>query len=217
MPDKQKTLDAELIFGALRREKQWKITAAFMGAVAVGAIGVAGYVIINLTPPPPVVVPYDPNTGLALPNAAVRAVSLGEEESVVQASVYRYVVDRETYNQLDNDVRINRAIKMSEGVALGSLRRHWNSASESYIPKQLGDKTQIEVNVTSISRVSSDRMQIRLHKTRVTPDGRTTGRFTIVLKYAFEANEEKTLAAVWENPLGFKVLEYNISADRLGG
>lgn len=217
MADNQKTLDAELIFGALRREKQWKIATAVMTFVAISAIGVAAYVITGLRPPPPVVVPYDPNTGLSLPNAAVRSVSLGEEESVVQASVYRYVIDRETYNQLDNDVRIQRALTMSEGTALATLKRLWNSASENYIPKHLGDKTRVEVNITSISRISSDRMQVRLFKTRVTPDGRTTGRFSIVLKYAFEANEEKTLAAVWQNPLGFKILEYNISADRMGG
>ena len=45
------------------------------------------------------IVPFDSETGMALPNAMVEAVSLTERPAIIEAQVYRYVIDRETYNQ----------------------------------------------------------------------------------------------------------------------
>lgn len=216
MSDAAQTLTAEVIYGAFRREKQWKLAFAGMAVVAGVATLSAAYVVTSFTPPAPVVVPYDVNTGVAMRNAAVEAISLSEDDAIISASIYRYVVDRETYNQVDNDVRVRRAMEMSEGAALAGLRRLWNSATPSYPPEVYGDRSVIEVNVTGIARITNDRAQVRMVKRLITPDGVNEGAFTSVLKFAFEPGEEKTLEAVWQNPLGFQIQEYSITADKKG-
>jgi type IV secretion system protein VirB8 len=205
-----------VIYGTFRREKQWKIAFAGMATVASIAILSAAFVITSFTPPAPIVIPYDVSTGFAVRNAAVEAISLSEDDAIISASIYRYIVDRESYNQLDNDIRIKRAMDMSESAALTGLRRLWNSAGSNYPPEIYGNRATIEVNVTGIIRITNDRAQVRMTKRLITPDGVNEGAFTSVLKFAFEPSEEKTLEAVWQNPLGFKIQDYSITADKKG-
>ena len=101
-------IEEELIYGARRREKVWKVVAlvcALFGAA--GCLAAAAVAVLDVDAPP-ALVPYDPETGMALPEATVAAVSLAERPAVIQAQVFRYVTDRETYNQLDNDLRVRR-------------------------------------------------------------------------------------------------------------
>ncbi len=99
-------VEEELIHGALRREQLWKMIG--LGGAGFGVLGclAAAAVALMVETPPPVVVPYDPETGLALPNATVETVSLAERPAIIVAQIYRYIVERETYNQLDNDLRV---------------------------------------------------------------------------------------------------------------
>ncbi|SFD14611.1 virB8 family protein [Tropicimonas isoalkanivorans] len=208
------TIEEELIFGAMRREKQWKLATLFAGLVAMGSLVAAAIVVLSYTPPPPVLIPYNPETGMAMPNATVRSISLAEREAVIEAAVYRYVIDRESYNQIDNDLRIRRALSQSSGRARTSLSAAWDSGNASYPPARYGDRAEIQVNVLSISHITNDRAQIRLQKRLVSPDGLREGDFTIVLAYDFDPATQKSLEAVWQNPFGFTVTDYNITSDK---
>lgn len=212
--DPQTVLDAEVIYGAQRRERVWQLSFAGMTAVAVLSLGAAAFVVAAVRPPAPIIVPFDPNTGMAVPNAAVGAISLDERSAVVQSLVYQYVVDRETYNQLDNDIRINRALQRSHGAARRGLVRQWDSGSDDYLPRVYGAKTSVETVVTSITIIDEGRLQVRMRKRLRSPDGETLGNFTANVAYTFEPGEERTLEAVWQNPLGFVVNKYSIFADR---
>lgn len=208
------TIEEELIFGAMRREKQWKLATLIAGLVAMGSLVAAAIVVLSYTPPPPVLIPYNPETGIAMPNATVRSISLAEREAVIEAAVYRYVIDRESYNQIDNDLRIRRALSQSSGRARASLSAAWDSGNTSYPPARYGDRAEIQVNVLSISHITNDRVQIRLQKRLVSPDGLREGDFTIVLAYDFDPATQKSLEAVWQNPFGFTVTDYNITSDK---
>lgn len=91
-------VEEELIHGALRREQLWKIGISGAGFGVLGCLAAAAVALMVGTPPP-VVVPYDPETGLALPNATVETVSLAERPAIIEAQIYRYIVERETYNR----------------------------------------------------------------------------------------------------------------------
>ncbi len=215
MADTAKTiLEAEVIYGAQQREKFWKIATAGMTTTAIFAIGIAGAVMIWHRPPAPVVVPFDPATGMAVPNANVVGVTLNERTAVVQSLVYQYVIDRETYNQIDNDIRINRALSRTEGTARQGLVGLWDSGSEGYLPDRYGDRTQVEVVVTGITLLDEGRVQVRMRKLLTNPDGSTTGNFTAIIGYDFDPNTQPTLEAVWRNPLGFTVTQYELYGDR---
>lgn len=207
-------LEEEVIFGALRRERLWQWIGVGSVVTALVAIGTSAVVIMAYRPPAPVVVPFDPATGVAVPNAAVGSLRLDEERAVIEALAFQYVVDRETYNQIDNDIRITRALARTVGTAKAELRGLWDSSREGNWPSRYGARTQISVSITGIALLGGDRVQIRMRKRLTNPDGFTEGGFTAVLKYEFRAGEEKTLEAVWQNPLGFTVSEYALSAER---
>ena len=146
-------MEEELVYGALRREKQWK--ALGLGGAAFGVLGclAAAAVAILDVDPPPALVPYDPATGLALPNATVAPVSLQERPAIIEAQVFGYVMDREVYNQVDNDMRVRRVLSQSGGGALGSMQALWTSGHDEYPPTRYGTSARLDVEILSIALI----------------------------------------------------------------
>ncbi|TVR45130.1 MAG: hypothetical protein EA386_12990, partial [Rhodobacteraceae bacterium] len=105
-PDIGETVTEELVFGALRRERLWQIIA--LSGTGFGAVMGIGMMVVAFKHemPTPQLVPFDTATGAAVPWAEVRAISLHEERAVADSMIFAYVRDRETFNQLDNDLRV---------------------------------------------------------------------------------------------------------------
>ena len=115
MNSEAEIIEEELVYGARRRELMWqKLGLTGMAFGMAGCLAAALVALFDVDPPP-MIVPFDSATGMALPNAIVEAVSLTERPAIIEAQVYRYVIDRETYNQLDNDVRVRRVLDQSDG------------------------------------------------------------------------------------------------------
>ena len=208
-------IEEELIYGARRRERVWKAVAGVASLFGVmGCLSAAAVAVLDVDAPP-ALVPYDPDTGLALPEATVQAVTLAERPAVIQAQVFRYIVDRETYNQLDNDVRVRRVMAASEDGAADAMRALWTSGQDTYPPDVYGENARIEVEVLSITLITNNRAQVRLRKRLTSPDGVTVGLFTATLLFGFAPEDSRSIDEVWGNPLGFVVREYAIVSDRL--
>ena len=126
-------VEEELIYGALRREQLWKMIG--LGGAGFGVVGclAAAAVAILIETPAPVVVPYDPETGMALPNATVETVRLSERPAIIEAQIYRYIFERETYNELDNDLRVRRVLAQSAAAAEASMRAMWTSGDRKSV------------------------------------------------------------------------------------
>ncbi|ATG37961.1 MAG: type IV secretion system protein [Rhodobiaceae bacterium] len=215
MAKDQEIIEEELIFGARRREQLWqKLAFAGLGFGVLGCLGAATVAILDVDPAP-VVVPYDPNTGMALPNAAVEAVSVTQNQAVIEAEVFRYVTEREVYNQLDNDVRVRSILAMSSGNAEATMRALWNSANASYPPTVYGPNARLDVEILSINRIGNNRATVRLRKRLTSQQGVQGGLFTVTLMYEFRPEERRQIDEVWTNPFGFTVTEYAIRSDRL--
>ena len=208
-------IEEELIYGARRREQLWQKLA--LGGMAFGIIGClsAAAVAILDVDPDPVVVPYNPETGMALPNASVGVVRVTENQAVIESVVFRYVTDRETYNQLDNDLRVRSILERSDGRAEGSMRQLWNSANENYPPTVYGTSARLDVEILSITRIGANRAQVRMRKRLTAPQGTQAGLFTATLLFEFQPQERRSIDDVWSNPFGFTVTEYAIRSDRL--
>ena len=208
-------VEEELIFGARRRERVWKALAGLGLLFGVAGCLAAAAVAVLDVDAPPALVAYDPNTGMALPEAAVQAVTLNERPAVIQSEIYRYVAARETYNQLDNDLRVRGVLSQSQGPAADTLRALWTSGHDAYPPTAYGSQARIDVEVLSITLITNDRAQVRLRKRLIAPEGVTTGLFTVTLMFAFEPDQRRSIDEVWTNPLGFVVRDYAIVSDRL--
>lgn len=208
------TVTEELIYGALRREGQWKVLGlSGMGFGAVMAVGMMMLALSHETPAP-ALVPFDPATGMAVPSANVTTISMNEQDAVKASLIYSYVRDRETYNQLDNDLRVLSVLKRSTGDAAASMRALWSSESPNYPPKRYGDKARMDVDVVSITPITNGRAQVRINKRLRDLNGETNGAFTVTLAFEFTPAEQRELSDVWANPFGFKVREYAITSDR---
>jgi type IV secretion system protein VirB8 len=208
-------VEEELVHGALRRERLWqRIGLSGAGFGVLGCLA-AATVALSIKAPLPVVVPYDPETGMALPNATVAAVSLAERPAVIEAQIYRYIFEREAYNQLDNDLRIRGVLRRSDGAAESGLRQIWNSANENYPPTVYGPNARLDVEILSINRIGTNRATVRLRKRLTSLGGVQTGLFTATLLFEFRPETRRSIDEVWTNPFGFTVLEYSIRSDRL--
>jgi type IV secretion system protein VirB8 len=215
LDDEAAVIEEELVYGALRRERLWQklgLSGLIFGSL--GCLSAAAVAILDVDPPP-VVVPYDPATGFALPEVSVTASSVTENQAIIEAEVFRYVTDRETYNQLDNDLRIRDVLRRSSGDAEASLRRVWSSENADYPPSVYGSNSRLEVEILSISRIGPNRATVRLRKRLTAINGVQTGLFTVTLLFAFRPEESRSIDQVWTNPFGFTVVEYAIRSDRL--
>ena len=104
--------------------------------------------------PPPVVVPYGPRDRLSLcPMPRFETVRLAERPAIIEAQIYRYIVEREAYNQLDNDLRVRRVLAQSTGAAEASMRAMWTSGQESYPPTRYGPAAEMAVEIASITLI----------------------------------------------------------------
>jgi len=208
-------IEEELVYGALRRERLWQ-RLGLLGLIfgILGCLSAAAVAILDVDPPP-VVVPYDPATGFALPEASVGATTVTENRAIVEAEVFRYVTDREVYNQLDNDLRIRSVLRRSDGAAETSLRQIWNSANSDYPPTVYGPNARLDVEILSINLISNSRATVRLRKRLTSLSGVQAGLFTATLLFEFRPEESRSIDQVWTNPFGFTVVEYSIRSDRL--
>ncbi len=215
MATEQEHIEEELIYGARRREQLWqKLGLGGMAFGIIGCLSAAAVAVLDVDPEP-VVVPFNPETGMALPNAQVETQRITENQAIIESVAFRYVTDRETYNQLDNDVRVRSILERSDGAALASMRSLWDSANPNYPPEVYGDNARLDVEVLSITRIGVNRVQARLRKRLTSNQGVQAGLFTATMLFEFRPEERRSIDDVWSNPFGFTVIEYSIRSDRL--
>lgn len=215
VPTRVSEIEEELIYGERRRSAFWQK----FGVVGwcFGAVGclMAGVIAASQETPLPVLVPFDPSSGMALPMVNVEAISIKNRDAVVQSLVHSYVRDRETYSLLDNDVRVRSVLDRSSGAAQRSMRELWSSDSPDYPERKYGSNARMDVEILSVTLITNDRAQVRLRKRLQDASGETEGMFTVTLAFRYETSEERPLDDVWSNPFGFSVYEYAITSDRL--
>lgn len=207
-------LEEELIFGARDREARWRRIAFWCAAFGASGCLLAAAMALAIDKPPPALIPFDPSTGSALPNVNLQAIPVTQQDAVVQSLIFAYVRDRETYNDLDNDVRIEGVFARSKDQARVALQELWNPESKDFPPKVYGKSARLDVQVLSISDLGNNRAQARITKRLTTPDGATEGTFIVTLAYEFDPASLRDLTGVWSNPFGFTVSKYSVSAER---
>lgn len=106
-------------------------------------------------------------------------------QAIIEAEVFRYVTDREVYNQLDNDLRIRSVLRRLDGAARSGLRQLWNSANADYPPTVYGPNARLDVEILGITQIGLNRATVRLRKRLTSINGTQTGLFTATLLFEF--------------------------------
>jgi type IV secretion system protein VirB8 len=205
----------EVFFGLQRRAALFGWMAGLSLVVALCAVG-AMVLMLPLKEIRPYVVMVDRQTGESELVVSTRPADLAETDAVRQAELVRYVTERETYDVADNRERIPQVLAASEAQAAASLRALWTREAEQYPPAIYGEDSLIRVKVRSVAMLNEATAQVRFTRTLEQPGLQPVVRaFVATVGFAFQPRIERTLEAVWRNPLGFSVTSYRIDAETL--
>jgi type IV secretion system protein VirB8 len=206
-----------MFFGVKKRERMAYALAT--GGLAIGLMGMLAVVtLLPLKQTEAFLAIVDKDTGIAERVVSVERAGIGEADAIRQSLLFAYVTDRETYDQHDNEKRILRAYSWSEGAAKDALVALWTEGHPNYPPKLYGESARVLVDILSITPVTDATAQVRFTKTWVSdgegiPD--RIGKFTATVTYRFEPSKQTALDLVWQNPTGFLVTEYRLTAETL--
>jgi type IV secretory pathway component VirB8 len=211
----------ELFFTLRQQRNNWAMVA--VGSVGLALLALSCLIaILPLSQSKPFVVMVDKTTGEAEKIVEVRPATLDQQDVVRQAELVSYIVDRETYDPADNPVRIPDVMGRSSGNAAETLAELWNANSPQYPATIYGADVRVRVVVKSISFDPAggrmgDVARVRITKTREEKGAPPVDRsFIVTIGYAFQPQQDATLATVWHNPLGFTVISYRIDAETAG-
>ena len=160
----------------------------------------------------------DRQTGDAENILQVAPTGIEDQEALKQSLLVAYVSDREGYFLAGIQARLESVQRRSTGSAEESLRLLWSKGggNTAYPPDVYGPSAEVTVTVRRITFLSPNVAQIRFLKTlRKTKQEPVTQPFVATVEFAFEPKTERSLAHVWENPLGFTVSAYRVDAETL--
>lgn len=195
---------------------------AWMVAVVAGSISVllavALILILPLRETQVFTVLVDRQTGAAENILQVAPTGIEDQEALKQSLLVAYVSDREGYFLPGIQSRLESVQRRSTGAAEESLRLLWSKGggNQAYPPDVYGPGAEVSVTVRRITFLSPKVAQVRFLKTlRKTRQAPVTQPFVATVEFTFTPKTERTLAHVWENPLGFTVSAYRVDAETL--
>lgn len=160
----------------------------------------------------------DRQTGDAEKVMTVSPTGIEDQEALKQSLLVAYVSDREGYFLAGIQARLESVQRRSTANAEESLRLLWSKGggNTAYPPDVYGPGAEVSVTVRRITFLAPNVAQIRFLKTlRKTKQKPVTQPFVATVEFSFAPKTERSLAHVWENPLGFTVSSYRVDAETL--
>lgn len=215
LSEQRTILESELFLEGKRRERRGSIIGTVGLVIAAGGIA-AALATLPLKQTEAFVVMVDKDTGMASRVVQVEPATMSEAEAVRKGLLFSYVMDRETYDENDNENRLLKVFRMSSLLEQDKLRSLWNPSNPNYPPTLYGNSGKVEIKVLSISEISETTATVRFTKTfsQHGEDDRI-GKFYATVTYQFQPSTESAVELVWENPLGFVVTNYRVTAESL--
>lgn len=202
-------LNRDMYFGIRRRERLAWIVAIF-SAISTGTLALAILVMMPLKTTQAYLGLVDRHTGDVIRAYEIAKATLTEQDAVVESWVYNYVLDRETHDIHDQQLRLERVISRSTGTARADLLDLWNPKSPRYIRKVLSRDARVFVAINAITLLGDNTAQIRLQKRIVDGAREGTSNYIVTLSYRFNPANTASDRIIWENPFGFQVTDYRI-------
>lgn len=210
--------EEEIFLSAKRRALiAWVVAAASMLLALLAVIAVL--LLTPLKQTKPYVLMIDENTGIMQRAVEIPAMRISEENAVIQANVVRYVIDRETYDTFDNTDRIHDILTLSQGNAADTLKQLWGNAETNaqHPDKIYGPTVRVLVKVTGVTMLNESTAQVFTLRTREQKGfASVESRSIAVVNFRFDTTRVKTVEELWDNPLGFVVLNYRLDSQSTG-
>tara|TARA_R110000737_G_C14623635_1_gene494151 strand:- start:9949 stop:10602 length:654 start_codon:yes stop_codon:yes gene_type:complete len=214
----QHSFDTDVIMAPRRSEKRaWIVAGVSTGVASLMAVSIAMMMPLKTTEVFTVLV--DRDTGAAERIMQVKPTGIEDEQAVKESLLVSYLSDRESFIMAGIQQRLESVQRRSAGDARRSLMALWSNDSQNadYPPRLYGESAQVTVRVKTITFLEPTVAQVRYEKTLRTPRQETVTRpFVAVIGFEFMPRQERALERVWENPLGFTVTSFSVSAETLG-
>ena len=212
------SFEAELVLGPKKSErKAWMVACAVCFIAIVEACVIVAQQPLRRTEVYNMLI--DKTTGQAERIVQVQPVGLSEEKAIKEALLVAYVNDRESFIRAGIQERLESVVRRTEGSAKKSFINLWTDTetNEDYPPRVYGEGVEITVKVKNINFLNQSVAQVRFTKKLTHPiQGSQEGAFVANIEFEFDPKKERELNLVWENPLGFSITSYVVSAETLG-
>lgn len=164
LSEQRTILESEFFLEGKRRERRGFIIGSLGLSVAAGSVAMS-LMLIPLKETQAFLTIVDKDTGMASRAVEVAPATISEAEAVRKGLIFNYVMDRETYDENDNENRLLKVFRMSSLPEQGRLRSLWNPANATYPPTLYGASGKVRIKILSISEVSENTATVRFTKT----------------------------------------------------
>ena len=211
--------EQDLILEPRRSARKAWLVATVAGGLAV-VQGLALVLMLPLQNTEVFTVLVDKTTGQAERIVQVQPTGISDEQAVKESLLIAYINDRESYIRAGLQERLESVQRRSAETASESLLRLWTDSSSNadYPPRIYGAGAEVAIKVKAINFLGPEVAQVRFEKTLRRPrQDAITRSFIATIGFKFDPRQQRQLQLVWENPLGFIVNNYAVSAETLGG
>ncbi len=199
--------EAEIIKRAKRSSRiAWFFALVFAGIAALSLIAVV--LMLPLKNFEPYLVEVDKNTGyIEVKSGLTRPANITEQEAVTQASVVRYIRNREGYDPYAIEEKFGIAALLSTGDAARELQALYSAANPRNPAKIYGKLKRVLVDIKSVSFPNNSTAIVRFSTTEKSETEAIDRHWISVVRFRYTDTPIKN---EWrfENPLGFQVTSY---------
>jgi type IV secretion system protein VirB8 len=162
----------------------------------------------------PYVIAVDKTTGYMEMVRALKPGDLADDEAVTKANVWRYVLNRETFdrNTLPQNVRV--AALLSRAAAARDLEELYAPSNPRALHRTTPDGVVISVQLKSINLLNPRVAQVRFSTERRELTQITVQHWVSIARFEYSRAPMRNEWRV-ENPLGFQVIEYRRDQESL--
>lgn len=162
----------------------------------------------------PYVIAVDKTTGYMEMVRSLKPGDLADDEAVTKANVWRYVLNRETFdrNTLAQNVRV--AALLSRSAAARDLEELYAPSNPRALHRTTPDGVVISVQLKSINLLNPRVAQVRFATERRELTQITVQHWVSIVRFEYSRAPMRNEWRV-ENPLGFQVVEYRRDQESL--
>lgn len=206
------TWENEVVANAIQsRNRAWIIAFSCLGISFLALLTLI--LILPLKTFEPYVITVDQNTGYYEVSRGLNDSNLTSDQAITESNLVRYVTLREQYNPAILENNYKEVMVMSDGAALKQFRDLWGDNPQNP-SRKLGTNSAIDIKIKSVAFIGDKVAQVRFVKERKSNEGLKISHWNAVLEFQYTQKPTKMLER-FQNPLGFKVINYRVNPETL--
>lgn len=207
----------------LTRAKKSEKTAWVIAVIAITMAFIAVAAVAMLSPlksVSPYLIEVEKNTGHVEVLSTLSEKQISEQEAIARSSIASYLYARETYNMHSRRALYDKSILLSSPEVADKLRDLYRSKDSP--TEKWGEVIEVQAKIINISFLSDNLKEPMLAQVRFTRSIQEPQKdpkienWLATISYVFDSKMKLDENERLENPLGFKILRYDLTPETLG-